>query len=317
MMVRRFASFPRLAARPLARRIPLCSVLVALAGCASPVDTTENTLPPPTLPDTASATDVSEVEVDDIDETGGETAVAGCACLAVGQWFRFDSLVLTSIDGGDHPVLSTLNGLWEADIAGHELNILMELTDVSPTSVTARVVNGARIDGSLTQEICQISDTAVALTFPRSGCEIAASAESAFNVYSGSETYPKNCSTTLPVHHVIPVSRARLSGTFTETCDAIVAGKVPSGGLGQSELDDICTCLVLPGKPAEDCGALEPAFGAPCPGCNKNYQSLGNLLTAFGDVSWLCTTESGAPSACLTADYSAAALAAAPPECTP
>ena len=314
MMVRRFASFPRAAARSLARRIPLCLALVALAGCASPVDTTENKLPPPTVPDTTPATEVSEVEVGEVGEVEGDTVVAGCECLAIGQWFRFDSLVLTSIDGADHPVLSTLNGLWKADIEGRELNILMELTAVSATSVTARVVNGARIDG--TQDICQISDTAVTLTFPRSGCDIAASAESAFNVYSGTETYPKNCSTTLPVHHVIPVSRARLAGTFSETCDAIGAGKVPSGGLGQSELDDICTCLVLPGTPAEDCGALEPAVGAPCPGCNKNYQSLGNLLTAFGDVAWSCTTESGAPAACLTADYSAAALTAAPSECT-
>lgn len=282
----------------------LAWVALGLGACTNPVDTRENIFPP------RDSGTVTEVDV----PSEVETVEAACDCLAVGQWFRFDTLALTSIDGGKHPVLPTLNELWKSDIAGNELNILFEITALTDTSLTARVVNGARIDGS--QDICQLAGTAVTLEFPRSGCELGVSAESAFNVYAGTETYPKNCTTTLPVKHAIPVSRARLSGTFSDTCDAIVGGKVPSGGLGQAELGQICTCLLLPGDPAEKCGALDASFTtAPCVGCNKGYKSLSELLTAFGDVGWTCQTETGTPAACLTADYSAVTLGAAPAEC--
>lgn len=276
----------------------------ALGACDNPVDAMPNKLP------SASALDATDTGPD-VDPA------ATCDCLAVGQWFRFDSLVLTSIDGGDHPVLPTLNGLWAADIAGHELNLLLEVTAVSATEVTMTVVNGARVDG--TTDICEVTDTAVTLVFPRDGCHLGPSAESGFNVYAGTETYPKNCSTTLPVKHAIPVSRARLDGTVSATCDAIVGGKVPSGGLGQGALGQVCTCLLLPDQQAEDCGALDPTFDATpsCAGCNAHYQPLGDLLTAFGDVAWSCTTEGGDPAACLTADFTAAALPSGPPTCGP
>jgi hypothetical protein len=237
-----------------------------------------------------------------------------CDCLTVGTWYRFDSLTLTSLDQKDHPVIGTLNGLWQADIDALELDIMLEVTAVAETSVSMRVMNGARVDG--TESICALEDTAVEVVFPRSGCRLETSSESAFNVYAGTETYPKNCSTTLPVEHAIPVARARLEGDVSADCGQILAGKVPAGGLGQAELDQLCTCLLLPGSPAEDCGLLEPGFAeTACVGCNKNYKPLSQLLTAFGEVDWLCQTESGAPAACLTADFTAAVMDAAPAPC--
>jgi hypothetical protein len=277
----------------------LCTALLLGPGaCANPVDETPNRLPSIDVPDTA-----------DNDSPSSDASDGGCECLAVGQWYRFDSLSLLTIDGGDHPVLPTLNELWSADIKGNELNILLEIEAVSDAEVTARVVNGARIDGAT--DYCELSETAVTLVFPREGCKLLTSAESAFNVYAGTKTYPKSCSTTLPVKHAIPVSRARLEGTIKNDCSAITAGRVPGGGLAQSALDQLCTCLLLPGQLAETCEALDASYAeAPCIGCNANYSSLGQLLTAFGDVGWTCQTEAGTPAACITADYSATAVPA-------
>ncbi len=275
--------------------------VLSLVACENSVDTTENKLPYVSRQET-----VAEV-VEEVSETG-------CDCLTVGRWYRFDTLALTSIDNADHPVMGTLNGLWAADITGNELNILVELTEVSATEVKAKIRNGARVDDS--PDICAIASSTIDVTFPRTGCRLDASNESAFNVYAGTETFPKNCSTTLPVKHAIPVSRARLEGTVSADCGSIIAGKVPAGGLGQAELGQTCTCLVLPGAPASDCGALEPGFAeTACVGCNSNYQPLGQLLQAFGEVQWLCQTDSGEPAACLTADFTAVALPAAVPAC--
>ncbi len=283
---------------PVALRSCSLALVLGLGACANPVDTTPNRLPSIDIPDTI-----------ELDTAPSDASNSGCECLAVGQWYRFDSLSLLTIDGGDHPVLPTLNELWSSDIKANELNILLEIEAVSDAEVTARVVNGARIDGAT--DYCELTETAVTLVFPREGCKLLTSAESAFNVYAGTKTYPKSCSTTLPVKHAIPVSRARLEGTIKDDCSGIIAGKVPSGGLAQSALDQLCTCLLLPGQLAETCEALDASYAeAPCIGCNANYSSLGQLLTAFGDVGWTCQTETGTPAACITADYSATAVPA-------
>lgn len=285
-------------------RMVLWVLAVSSAGaCANEVDTSQNVLPW-----------LSEREVVDAEEVAPEVATGSCDCLTVGRWYRMDSLALTTIDGKEHRAIPNLNNIWKADIAALDLSILMEVTAVDAASVTMRVVNGARIDGE--QRVCRLDATAVDVVFPRDGCRLDASAESAFNVYAGTLDYAKNCSTTLPVKHAIPVSKARLEGNVSEDCGAILQGKVPSGGLGQAELGEICTCLLVPGKPASDCGALDPAFADnACVGCNAKYQPLGQLLNAFGAPDWLCTTESGAPAACLTADFTAVALEAGPEAC--
>ena len=285
-------------------RVAPC-VFTLLGACSNPIDRSQNALPYLTGLDTAEVAD-----------SAPEVAGGACDCLTVGRWYRFDSLALTSIDGKDHPVIATLNNLWQSDIAALELDLMLEVTAASPTSVTTRVLNGARVDG--TQTICALEDTAVDIIFPRDGCRLETSNESAFNVYAGTQDYPKNCTTTLPVKHAIPVAKARLDGELSPDCGQILAGKVPSGALGQAELGQICTCLVLPGTPAEDCGALDPGFNeTACLGCNANYKSLSQLLTAFGAIDWLCQTESDGPAACITADFSAVAMAVGPAPCGP
>ncbi|TNF36869.1 MAG: hypothetical protein EP329_04530 [Deltaproteobacteria bacterium] len=280
----------------------LSLALLALGACSNPVDDSENKLPYLSERDTAVA--------DDVDATDG-----GCGCLAVGQWYRFDALVLTSLDGGEHNVIETLNGLWAADISHNELNIMLEVTAVSDSEVTFRGAVGARVDG--TEDVCVIDASSQTFVFPRSGCSLGPSAPASINVYAGTETYPKNCSTTLPVKHAIPVDGAVLEGRLDDACEGIHDGDVPAGVLGQADLGQICTCLLLPNDPAEKCGALDASYGpdGACPGCNDSYQSLSNLLTAFGEVSWSCQTTTGNPATCLTATFSAARLADAPASC--
>lgn len=293
----------RLATRP--RRLRLVTALAAsvallAAACDNPVDESENKLPYKSEADTG----------------GGDGDAGTCDCLTVGDWYRFDKLAITSIDGEQHPAIGALNPLWSNDIAAHELSILLEVTALTDTEVTFRALDGARIDGTEDQ-ICAITATAGTLTLPRSGCVLGDSTPLSFNVYSGAESFPKNCSTTLPVTHVIPVSKTILAGTVAPSCDAI-DGTVPSGALGESALNQICTCILSADDKAEKCGDLDPSYntGAVCAGCNSKYISLGGLLLNFGEVQWKCTDDEGGRAACIEATWHAARLDASPPECT-
>lgn len=287
-----------------ARTCLLVASLVALGACSNPVDTGENKLPYQSEIDTAAS-----------DDADTSATIDGCSCLAVGQWYRFDALELTSLDGGEHNVIETLNGLWAADIAKNELNVTLEVTAVSDTEVTLRGTVGARVDG--TEDICVIDSSAQDFVFPREGCHLKPSAPASINVYAGTESYPKNCSTQLPVKHVIPVDGAVLEGQLGDACEGIHDGNVPAGVLGQADLGKVCTCLLLPDDPAEKCGELDASYApdGACPGCNDKFQSLSNLLTAFGEVSWSCQTTAGDPATCLTASFSAVRLAEAPASC--
>lgn len=279
------------------------AALALLGACSNPVDTSENKLPYQSELDTAVA------------DSDADASNAGCGCLAVGQWFRFDALALTSLDGGDHNVIGVLNGFWATDIAANELNIMFEVTAVSDSEVAVLGTVGARVDG--TEDICVIESSAQTFVFPREGCRLKPSAPASINVYAGTETYPKNCSTTLPVKHAIPVDGAVLEGDLDDTCSAISNGKVPTGVLGQADLGKICTCLPPFGQAADACGALDASYdpAGACQGCSDKYRSLSELLTAFGEVSWSCTTRAGDPATCVTADFSAVRLPAAPSAC--
>jgi len=286
--------------------LPLIAALGLATGCSNPVDTTENVLPYLSRVDTSPA-DVEEADADPL----------ACGCLAPGQWFRFDTLGLLDLDGWEHPVVGILNALWSTDIGKGEINILLEVSEVTAETVTMNVVNGKQVDG--TTEVCQDPASAASMVFPRQGCTLSATNETSFNVYAGTERYPKNCAVDLPVQHVIPVSRAVLSGQVSESCDVISDGQVPSGVLGQAAIGEICTCLLTPDQPTELCGDLDATYAdGACDGCNAKYKSLTQLLVQLGggdDLSWSCTTSEGGPATCLTATWSAVRMDATPAVC--
>lgn len=234
----------------------------------------------------------------------GDTGGGACDCLAVGTWYRFDSMVLETIGGGDHPVIGTLNALWAADMAKAELNIFFQLTAVSADTLEFRAMNAARRTDT-TSEVCLLPSTEASFTMPREGCTIKDSAESSISVYAGSVDNPKNCSTVLPVPHAIPVDRAVIRGEFDPSCEAVSSGVVVGGTLGETALEQVCACLLLGDELAETCGALDPEFEGDCPGCNDSYQPLSALLNAFGPVNFDCESSTGDPATCITGLFTA------------
>ena len=284
-------------------------LMVAVAACSNPVDTSRNNLPwdgysAPSGPDIPPC----------------DAGVAGCDCITVGDWYRFDTLALTSITGdNEHSVMDVLNPIWEGDIEKRELNILFEVLEVTDQFVRVRGANGARLDNEdyVDASVCLLADTDIELTFPRTGCSMCDSNATPFNVYAGGVTYPKNCAPNAAQPNVIPVEAAVLNGLVDEGCERM-AGTVPAGLLARAALDLVCACLLLTGGGAEECGELDASYDSEglCVGCNPTYKSLSLLLESFGlDIVWDTKAADGLDGATLTAAWSAYQLDAAPSPC--
>jgi hypothetical protein len=308
--------------RRLATTLSL-SLLVLAAGCWNRPDNSYNVLPYPDAEcepghsgdDPSSPAVTTDAGSSPGDATGGDLTGA-CSCMTVGSWYRFDSLGLTSLDHEIHPVISTLNPLWIADMDIYELNILLEVTEVTQDTLQVRAVNGARVgeEGA----ICVLEDTSVTFNFPREGCTLKGSDASAINVYAGDETHPKNCTTVLPVPHAIPVQQVILEAKVSDSCDSISDGNVISGVIGQADLLGTCTCLLFGGDLSDACGELEADYESDaglCKGCNDTYVNLEELLNGFGALDYLCETTDDGPGVCLDGFFSAYRLDASPPSC--
>lgn len=292
------------------RTLALAALLLAgpsilAQACDGEVDKTPNYLPG----DDATSNDISTEP-----DVAPDVPASACECLVVGNWFRFDQLQLVSVDGGDHPVIATLNPLWADDIEKLELNILFEITEVSADEMVVRGVNGARDPGGT---FCVLEETAVEIRFPLDGCTLKASAPTQFNVYAGSKQFPKTCSQTLPVKHAIPISGAVLQANLEPGCTGFSFGFVPTGGLAESALNQLCTCITTGDDLSDVCGELDPNFAdSDCPGCNNKYLPLGGLLQSFGALEWKCKDDAGGPAACIEANWAASALDVTPPTCS-
>ena len=314
--------------RRLATTLSL-SLLILATGCWNEPDNSYNVLPYPDVEcepgHTGSGTDasgnttpvppVTDAGASADDATGGELT-GPCSCLTVGDWYRFDTLGLTSLDGAVHPVISTLNPLWVADMDAFELNILFEVTAVTQSTLTVRAINGARVGEE--GDLCILEDTGVTFNFPREGCTLKGSDESAINVYAGDETHPKNCTTVLPVPHAIPVQQVILEAELSDSCDAINNGNVISGVIGEADLLGTCTCLLFGGDFSDACGELEADYVSDkglCAGCNDTYVNLEELLNGFGPLDYLCTTLEEGPGVCLDGFFSAKRWDGTPPSC--
>jgi hypothetical protein len=123
------------------RAVPFTFVFAATSfgtvGCENPVDVTPNAFD---ATREAGAADVAGGAVDAAGATGGSPGEAGtpgpCGCLAVGQIYRFDSLVLTALDGGPHPAVPQLNTRWAKDMAAAELDVFFVVTAVEGDAVS-------------------------------------------------------------------------------------------------------------------------------------------------------------------------------------
>ncbi|MSQ82015.1 MAG: hypothetical protein EXR77_03740 [Myxococcales bacterium] len=300
-----------------------CTVLSM--GCQTPTADLRATYGPNKLPvaDTGSTIDSAQ----ELPTDGTVTGVP-CDCLAKGQWFRFNTLKIKSLDGGPHLVVGTLNPIWQADIDNMELNFFLEVQDVSETEVRLSIINAARLDKA--KNICTLANTESIVVMERVGCKLKNKLKTGLNVYAGTQANPKNCTTGLAIPHSIPVRNAFFEATVAQDCKAVTEGLLVEGAIARTALDGTCTCLTLGGKMAEECGVPSDKFvgypseknepGKPpafctecCKGCNDNYSNLNELLDSFGALKYGCKDEAGGPAVCLSATFTALTTTAPTP----
>jgi hypothetical protein len=307
------------------------ALVVAVAGCANDVDTSENRLPPP--PDGAvdsGASDAAEHTGDAAVDASVDAAppcdpgTGGCAaCPNVGDWYRFTSLKVDALDGRNHPVIPVLNALWASDITRDELNVLYEVTAVRDDEVDLRVENAARMeahDGTY----CVLPSTAVDMTLKRGGCGFCMDTPRAINVYAGAQWHAdpsgyvtKNCAPGLEVPNTVPIRNVRLIGHYDEGCGNVMDGTVKGAGLPKSALSKICTCVTAPDAYAEQCLNGRPGAGCDA-ACQGSYKNLETLLNQFGlghPLEYGCRTPEGEPAVCVDASFTATRIDHSPPEC--
>jgi len=261
----------------------------------------------------------------------------------VDDWYRFDVLALTALSGavidedGESLLMNQLNGLWVADIARDQLNILFTVTAVTDTAVELELVSGARVGG---EGFCQIDATRVTLTLPivaddpatdENEAQLGPSQSSSMSVFAGSIAAPKNCSASGGLH-AIPVENATVVARCNEDT-GVVSGDI-EGALTETALKTTCTCIADLGNDEilsdEACGTLdtsgESTDASPCGSCvgqkegsSLPFAQLSSLIPTLnggGDIEYPCTGADGTTKAtCIGASYSATKLDSAPPLC--
>jgi len=295
------------------------AALAVVAGaCENKIDSTPNRLP--VAADAAGDVSGADAAL----PADGTTTVDACGCLSKGMVFRFDSLQIKTLDGGDHLVIGALNPIWLKDIQGKELNFFLEVLDVAGDEFKLRIINAARSKPATEADhLCTLATTESTVTMKRVGCKMKNAAPTGLNVYAGTPANPKNCTTGLEVPHSIPVRNAFFEATIAPDCSAIQDGLLTEGSIGKAALDGTCTCLSLGDTKAEACGVPDAAFpgydsksnepGKPpkfctscCKGCNKIFQNLNELLDSFGELKYGCKDDKGGPAVCLSATFTAA-----------
>jgi hypothetical protein len=300
------------------RAVPFTFVFAATSfgtvGCENPVDVTPNAFD---ATREAGAADVAGGAVDAAGATGGSPGEAGtpgpCGCLAVGQIYRFDSLVLTALDGGPHPAVPQLNTRWAKDMAAAELDVFFVVTAIEGDAVSIRAVNGAEITGGAPGAQCELPETSVDFHLQRAGCTLTMTETAAINIYAGTDEIPKNCAPSLPVPHTIPVQQVRLRFDVAPACEGLTNGLVLEAGIPQSALRTVCTCL---GNDAASCvGAATTPNCGDCPGQYANLEALIKAVSGGREPNYGCRTSTGEPAICLEATFTAPRYDAAPPIC--
>ena len=282
--------------------------VIFTVGCENEVDDTANNLP------------TNDMMVQDAAPPAPDGGATCRDCLAVGTWYRFDTLSVDTLAGEVHPAVPTLNAAWSADVENKELNILFEITAIEGDNVSLRAVNAALVDED---EICILPATAVDLNIAADtpdACDFTTTEPAGINVYAGTTEHSKSCAPGRAVPNSIPVEQLQLTNSVTADCSRITAGKVVEAAIPATALTEVCTCLAGLTGPASLCPELDPEYAAAdgaCAGCNLGYQPLGQLvaLVGGGDLETDCTAADGNPAVCLSASFEAVRLDASPAEC--
>ena len=283
------------------RRMCYLVILLMFSACTNPVDDSENILKI-------------------------ETIQGKCSdCLEVGSNYRFTSLSLESVAGGEVSLMSALNAAWSNDISKGELSVFMRVESIENNTVTFRLMSGARVGADAK---CLVTETQVALSLPLNEDGMGPSDPTDLYVYAGSEDHPKNCNRT-GAAHAIPVVNVTANVTCSGVCepqDQDTLEGVFDAALTKEGLAGTCVCLDLsPSKLSDEvCGDFDAAYvsaDGKCDGCGEKYQALEGLIPAFNggsDLDWAsCEESAGGEAACLTASFKAVKMdpAEVPPEC--
>lgn len=284
-------------------------LFVALAaGCDNPVDTEPNVF------DAAREAGLTDAVSSDAGPVGDADAASDdpCGCLAVGQAYRFDSLVLTSLDGGPHRAIPPLNTRWAKDIAAHELDVYFIVTEVDGLALSMRAVNGTAIVGGGGAE-CELPETSAQFHLARQGCTLTMTDTTGIHIYAGNTEVPKNCAPTLAVPDTIPVHDVRLQFDLAPGCEALTNGQVLEGAIPKTALQSVCTCL---GNDASLCTGPTSTPGCDaCPGTYSNLEALVKGVNGGAEPNYGCPTSEGETAMCLSATFSAKRVPETPAPC--
>ena len=282
--------------------------------CANEIDETPNNLLPP------------------------ERASGPCAdMLKVGDWYRFETLRLTSLGGdvntagnGSEGLLNTLsNTLWAADIEKQELNILIEVLAVTAADVTFRISNGA----SAGDAFCVLPEPKAEMTQPITDEGLGTSTSASLAVYAGGAESPKNCNPKNPPH-AIPVVDVVVVKAGCDADQQKISGNL-TGLIERRALEFGCACLALDPKATADefCGKLQPINtdevdpANPCKSCvsvkpdgsNGGFVNLLKSLPSFngenGDLEFRETSTDGHPASPIAANFDAVLYGTTPEAC--
>lgn len=301
-------------------------LVLCLHACASEVDETPNT-----FPDTQS-NPIGRADGDDDANTPdglGEVATGNtaCSCLQVGDWYRFDTLLVTDLDNQpDNPAIDLLNAFWRDDLIRYELNVLFEITDVDDTTIELRAVSGARVgmDGTY----CQLSNTAAPFIMNKDGCKVTSAAPGSISIFAGTSEIPKTCAPNIPVPNTIPLSNVALEVALNDTCTEVTTGLV-NASIREAELAQLCACTVppindnnqfyaetcCPTDDPNDCVVLDPSYtGTGCAGCSRKYANLLSLVNVLQPLTYECDVD-GANGACISAAFTATKIDFTPDAC--
>ena len=315
----------------------LCVCAISLLACENTVDRSPNKLcegvdvlvcnDATDATDTTSQSDGTN-QSDGTDGQDGRTQPDGdggaCTdCIKVGAWYRFVRIRDIAADGASDAVSEILETNWAGDIERFELNVLLEVTEVTDDGIQFRVANGLRVGTE--GEFCVVDTPQADLNMSYDQGGIGDSNEISLSIFAGSQTAPKNCNTEGGIH-AIGLSKITATATCNSTCEEPtevgvfnVTGRI-DGSFGEKAINTTCSCIALEGFSDDKCGVLDPEYeNDKCPGCNSKFQSLKDLLLLFNaneDLDYSgCTDNEGGPAACLSALFDANLLTASPAAC--
>ena len=277
--------------------------MMTIIGCENEVDDRLNILPSTPIAGEQSA-----------GTPAGEAASSCESCIEQGTWYRFTTLKLETLDGGEHPVIPILNNLWKGDVDAHALNVLFEVRAIEGEQITMGAMNAAWVSEA-ENDYCLMPETAIEFIFTQSECSIVNTDSAGINIYAGSKEIAKNCSPGGDAINAIPVRDVLLGADFSADCSQLLNGSVQSAAIKRSALEGTCSCL---SPILESCEGVNPNFEGnnfgECAGCNTRYNSLSRQLNMFQELKWECEVD-GEEAVCLEASFEASKLNFTPPVC--